>query len=34
MRTDSIRVSQEAMNQAKEYIEKTYGKEYVEICCC
>lgn len=35
MRTDSIRVSQEAMNQAKEYIEKTYEKRICrKICCC
>ncbi|SER06098.1 DNA topoisomerase-1 [Gracilibacillus ureilyticus] len=28
MRTDSTRVSASAQNQAKEYIEKNYGKEY------
>ncbi len=29
MRTDSLRVSQEAMNAAEEYIISTYSKEYV-----
>jgi len=29
MRTDSVRISSEAQSLAKEYIEKTYGKEYV-----
>ncbi|VWL85729.1 type I DNA topoisomerase [Oceanivirga miroungae] len=29
MRTDSVRVSGEAMKEAKEYIENNYGKEYV-----
>ncbi|WP_073507958.1 type I DNA topoisomerase [Streptobacillus notomytis] len=29
MRTDSIRVSEEAKFEAKKYIEKKYGKEYV-----
>jgi len=29
MRTDSLRISDEARNAAAEYIEKTYGKEYL-----
>ncbi|MFA5404815.1 MAG: type I DNA topoisomerase [Ignavibacteria bacterium] len=29
MRTDSTRVSNEAVNAAKDFIEKTYGKEYI-----
>ena len=29
MRTDSLRISDEAKRAASEYIEKTYGKEYV-----
>lgn len=29
MRTDSLRVSQEAKDAASEFIEKTYGKEYL-----
>jgi DNA topoisomerase I len=29
MRTDSTRVSAEAVNAAKEFIEKNYGKEYI-----
>ncbi len=29
IRTDSVRVSTEAMNSAREYIEKKYGKDYV-----
>jgi DNA topoisomerase I len=28
MRTDSVRVSEEAQNQAREWIEREYGKEY------
>ena len=30
MRTDSTRISNEARNSAKEYVEKVYGKEYYE----
>ncbi len=30
MRTDSTRISEEARQEAKVYIEKTYGKEYYE----
>ncbi|WP_244833179.1 type I DNA topoisomerase [Clostridium sp. BJN0001] len=29
MRTDSVRISEEARNSAKEFIEKEYGKEYI-----
>jgi DNA topoisomerase-1 len=29
MRTDSVHISQEAQAEAREFIEKTYGKEYV-----
>ena len=29
LRTDSVRVSDEAISSAKDYIEKTYGSEYV-----
>lgn len=29
MRTDSVRISEEAQGKALEFIEKTYGKEYV-----
>ncbi|QSX08711.1 type I DNA topoisomerase [Alkalibacter rhizosphaerae] len=29
MRTDSIRISDEARNQARNYIEQTFGKEYL-----
>jgi len=29
MRTDSTRVGQEAVNSAKDFIEKNYGKEYI-----
>ena len=29
MRTDSIRISDEAKNEARKYIEETFGKEYV-----
>lgn len=29
IRTDSTRISKDAQNQAREYIEKKYGKEYV-----
>ena len=29
MRTDSVRISEEAQGKAKEFIEETYGKEYL-----
>jgi len=29
MRTDSLRISEEAQNSAREYIEKSYGKSYL-----
>ena len=29
IRTDSVRIAEEAQNQAREYIETTYGKQYV-----
>ncbi|HHW67345.1 MAG: topoisomerase [Epulopiscium sp.] len=31
VRTDSVRISQEAQQQAKEYIEHTFGKEYLNL---